>query len=237
MKIEIIAALAKKKPILLFIFSKDKRISAYGRNVIQAVAMLEPEQQEMVKIFCHGWGFYESAFLMEAMKLAKEGKTIDEAYDALDDFASRSFNFVSFVSSPTLHKLMAWRPGLFPEGFVIQDGCVLAFGLPAEIRTGEPLSETERAGKLMNVLGSSESLEAALGIEAQRLKDTLKPSQKLGSILISCVGRPDYGHNFIEKLKDVGVVIEGNPIVYNAGFLSVAMSSWGEMTFLYKIIE
>lgn len=237
MKIEMIAALAKEKPILLFIFSKDKRISAFGRNAMQAVEMLEPSQRKMVKFFCHGWGFYEAAFLMEAMKLAKEGKTIDEAYDALDDFAARTFNFVSFVSSPTLHRLMAWRPGLFPPGFVVKDGGVMSFGLPAEIRTGEPLSEAERAGKLMSVLGSAESLDVSMDLEAQRLRDTLQPGQKVGNILIQCVGRPDYGHNFIQKLKDVGVHIEGNPVVYNAGFLSVATSSWGEMTFMYRIVE
>jgi hypothetical protein len=237
MKIEIIAALAKGKPILLSIFSKDKRVSAFGRNAMQAVAMLEPEQQKMVKVFCHGWGFYEAAFMMEAAKLAREGRTIEEAYAALDDFAARSFNFVSFVASPTLHRLLAWRPGLFPEGFTVEEGCVMAFGLPAEIREGEPLSETERAGKLMNVLGSAGNLEASMKLEARRLKDVLKPGQRVGNVLISCVGRPDYGHNFIQILKDVGVSIVGNPTVYNAGFLSVAMSSWGEITFLYRIVE
>jgi hypothetical protein len=237
MKIELMAALAKKKPILLFIFSKDKRVSALGRNAMQAVSMLEPDQQRMVTTFCHGWGFYEAAFLMLAIQFAKDGKTLEETYAALDDFAARTFNFVSFVSSPTLHRLVAWRPGLFPSDFVINDGCVMSFGLPAMVRTGEPWTETERAGKLMSVLGSADSLEASMDLEADRLKNTLQPGQKIGNILLQCVGRPDFGHNFIQKLMDRGVAIEGNPIVYNAGFLSVATSSWGEMTFLYRIVE
>jgi len=237
MKIELLSALAKGKPVLVLIFSKDKRVSVFGQNVLKAIAMLEPEQQAMIKVLCHGWGFYEAAFLMEAMKFAKEGKTIDEAYEACDDFASRTFGFVNFVSSQTVQKLLAWRPGLFPSGFQVKDGGFTAFGIPAMVREGDSIIPVEaRAGKLMNVLGSGDSLEASFDMEVKRLKDSLKPGQKLGQVLVQCVGRPDYGHNFIQKLKGAGVEIVGNPIVYNAGFMAVAMSSWGEMTFLYRII-
>ncbi|KAL3903943.1 MAG: hypothetical protein SGILL_010254 [Bacillariaceae sp.] len=238
MKIEFLAALAKGKPILVFVFSKSKKVSVFGQNVMKAIELLEPEQQKMVKVFCHGWGFYEQAFLMEAMKFAKEGKTIDEAYDACKDFADRTFNYVSFSSSDTLKRLMAWRPGLFPEGFQVKDGSYTAFGLPAEIREGDTLiPEALRALKLMSLLGSGDSLEESMTTEAQRIAQTLKPGQKLGQILVPCTGRPDYGHNFIQKLKDAGVEIEGTPIVYNAGFMSIALTSWGEFTVLYRIIE
>lgn len=237
MKIEFLAALSKGKPILVFIFSKDKRVSVYGQNIMKAIELLEPEQQRMVKVFCHGWGFYESAFLMEAMKYAKEGKTIDEAYDACKDFADRTFNFISFQSSQTLHKIMAWRPGLFPKGFEVEDGSYTAFGLPAEIREGDAIvPEALRALKLMSVLGSGDSLEDSLNQEAQRVKDTLKPGQKLGQLLVSCVGRPDHGNQFVQKLKDAGVEIDGQPIVFNAGFLSIATGSWGDLTCTYRII-
>ncbi|KAL3920652.1 MAG: hypothetical protein SGARI_006893, partial [Bacillariaceae sp.] len=238
MKIEFLAALAKGKPILVFVFSKDKRVSVYGQNIMKAIELLEPEQQKMVKVFCHGWGFYETAFLMEATKYAKEGKTIDEAYDACKEFADRSFNFVSFQCSQSVQKTMAWRPGLFPKGFEVKDGSFTAFGLPAEIRDGDAIiPEALRALKLMSVLGSADSLEASLTTEAQRIKDTLKAGQKLGQILVPCTGRPDFGHLFIQKLKDAAVEIDGQPIVYNLGFISVALGSWGELSCTYRIIE
>jgi hypothetical protein len=238
MKIEFLAALAKGKPILAFIFSADKRVSVYGQNVMKAVELLEPEQQKMIKIFCHGWGFYEAAFLMEALRYAKEGKTINEAYAACEDYADRTFGFVSFSTSQTVQKVLSFRPGLFPEGFSVKDGSVTAFGLPAKIREGDDfIPVQDRALKLMNVLGSGESLEHSFDLEVHRLKDSLKQGQKLGQILVSCVGRPDYGHQFIQKLRDVGVEIVGTPTVYNVGFLHVALSSWGELVFLYKIVE
>jgi hypothetical protein len=238
MKIEFLAALAKGKPVLVFIFSKDKRVSVFGQNVMKAIELLEPDQQKMVKVLCHGWGFYEAAFLMEALKHAQEGNTIDEAYDACKDYADRTFNFVEFSSSETVHKLLAWRPGLFSEGFQVRDGSYTAFGLPAEVREGDAIiPEGLRALRLKNVLGSGETLEDSLILEAHRIKDSLKPGQKLGQILVSCVGRPDHGHRFVQKLKDAGVEIGGQPIVYNAGFMSIALSSWGELTCMYRVIE
>jgi hypothetical protein len=233
-----LAALAKGKPVLVFIFSKDKRVSVFGQNVMKAIELLEPDQQKMVKVLCHGWGFYEAAFLMEALKHAQEGNTTDEAYDACKDYADRTFNFVEFSSSETVHKLLAWRPGLFPEGFQVRDGSYTAFGLPAEVREGDAIiPEGLRALRLKNVLGSGETLEDSLILEAHRIKDSLKPGQKLGQILVSCVGRPDHGHRFVQKLKDAGVEIDGQPIVYNAGFMSIALSSWGELTCMYRVIE
>jgi len=236
MKIEMLAALSKGKPLLIFIFSKDKRVSAFGRNVLQAVDMLEPDQQKMVKVFCHGWGFYETSFLTIAMRMAKEGKTIDEVYEACEDHAARTFAFTSFVTSPTVSKLLKWRPGLFPKGFEVEDGSVTAFGVPATIRAKDELPENARVGKLMNVLGSAQDLESSMDEEAQRIKDALRPGQSIGDVFVNCVGRPDYGHNFLAKLRSVGVHIEGQPFVYNGGFVSVATSSWGEFTVMYKII-
>lgn len=238
MKVEMLSALAKGKPILVFIFSTDKRVSVFGQNVLKAVELLEPEQQKMIKIFCHGWGFYEAAFLMEALKFAKEGKTIDEAYAACDDIANRTFGYINFSSSQTVQKLLAWRAGLFPDGFQVKNGSFTAFGLPTKVRNGDDIiSVPDRALKLMNVLGSGDSLEQAFDMEVQRLKDSLQPGQKLGQILVSCVGRPDFGHRFVQKLRDADIAIEGTPIVYNLGFMHIAFSSWGELTFMYKIIE
>jgi hypothetical protein len=41
--------------------------------------------------------------------------------------------------------------------------------------------------------------------EVERIKQGLKPGQSLSSILVPCVGRPDYGHQFVDKLKAAGV--------------------------------
>lgn len=237
MKIELLAALAKCKPILVVIMSKDKKMSAFGRNVIQAVDLLEPHQQKMVKILCHGWGLNEVSFLTLAMRMAKEGKTIDETYEACQDHAARTFAFCNFAASPTVAKLVAWRPGLFPKGFTVQEGSYTTFGIPSKLRTVDEIPEADRVGKLMNVLGSATDLEAAMDQEAQRIKDTLEPGQSIGDILISCVGRPDHGHKFLDKLRSVGVSIVGDPVVYNGGFIVVALSTWGEFTVVYKIIE
>eukprot|EP01083_Nonionella_stella_P134872 410272_1 len=115
-KIELLAALNKGKPVMVFLMSTDKRISAIGRNAMAAIDMLEPEQKALIKVFVHGWGFFEAPFLMEAMKCAQEGKTIDEAYAACKQIGDHNFSFSNFVTSETVAKILAWRPGLFPKG-------------------------------------------------------------------------------------------------------------------------
>jgi len=236
-KIELLAALAKGKPVLLLLFSTDKRVSALGRNAMAAVDMLTPEQRSMVKVLVHGWFHTEAAFLLRAMNLAQEGRTIDEAYESAKHLADRSCCFVSFSSSNSVRKLVAWRPGLFPQGFTVEDGQYFSFGLEPRIREGEILSDTERAKLLFNRLGDAPNYAAAQDMEIKRIKDTLKPGQRIGSVLVSCSSRPDYGHAFVTKLKSSGIVIEGEPIVYSAGFMSVPMTEMGEMTMMYNILE
>jgi len=205
LKIELLSALSKGKPILVFLMSKDKRVSALGRNVMAAIEMLSPKQQANITVLVHGWGFHEALLLLEAMKLAQEGKTIDEAYAACSDIAARSFIFASFVSSPTVRKLLAWRPGLFPEGFTVEDGQFVAFGLPPVIREGEPLPESERVSMIMTVQGRAPSLSELQDAEVRRIQEALKPGQRIASLLVPCVGRPDYGHQFVEKLTAANV--------------------------------
>ena len=134
LKIEILAALAKGKPLLVFLFSADKRISATGRNTMVAIDMLEDEQKKLVKVFVHGWTFYEQPFLMEAIKFAEGGKSIDEAIEACREIGDHCFSFSNFVTSSSVKKLMAWRPGMFPEGFTVEENSFVAFGLPVTIR-------------------------------------------------------------------------------------------------------
>jgi hypothetical protein len=94
---------------------------------------------------------------------------------------------------------------LFPKGFSVDDGQFFAFGLAPEIRTGEPLTDFQRVGKIMGLLGAASSLSVAQDVEVKRIKDTLKPGQKVASLLVSCVGRPDYGHTFVAKLRAANV--------------------------------
>ena len=47
-KIELLAALGKGKPLLVILMSTDRRISALGRNTMAAIDMLEPERRALV---------------------------------------------------------------------------------------------------------------------------------------------------------------------------------------------
>jgi hypothetical protein len=205
LKIELLSALSKGKPIMVFLMSKDKRVSALGRNVTAAIDMLSPEQQVKISVLVHGWGFHEALLLLEAMKLAQEGKTVEEAYSVCSGIAARNFMFASFVSSPTVRKLLAWRPGLFPPGFSVEDGQFVSFGVPVVIREGEPLPESERVGMIMTVQGRAPSLSELQDAEVRRLRDALEPGQRIASLLVPCVGRTDFGHMFVNKLKAAGV--------------------------------
>ena len=70
-KIELLSALSKGKPLLVVLMSTDKRISAIGRNACQAIEMLEPDQKARINVFTHGWGFNEASIVMEAIKAAQ----------------------------------------------------------------------------------------------------------------------------------------------------------------------
>ena len=70
-KIELLSALSKGKPLLVVLMSTDKRFSAIGRNACQAIEMLEPDQKARIKVFTHGWGFNEASIVMEAIKAAQ----------------------------------------------------------------------------------------------------------------------------------------------------------------------
>jgi len=236
-KIELLAALSKEKPVLVFLMSTDKRVSAIGRNVMAAIDMLEPEQKALVKVFVHGWGFFEATFIMEAMTCAQEGKTIDEAYAACERIADRSFSFSNFVTSATIAKLLKWRPGLFPKDFSVDDDSFVAFGMPVTVHEGTPLSKLQRLGMLMSVQTQAESMAELQDAEITRIKSNLKPDEKISSILIQTVGRPDYGYEYVNRLKEAKVPMVDDAVisVYNGGMFSAAMSTWGEMSAQYVV--
>ncbi len=69
-KIELLAALGKGKPLLVILTSTDRHISALGRNTMAAIDMLETEWRALVEVFVHEWAIYEAPFVMEAAKCA-----------------------------------------------------------------------------------------------------------------------------------------------------------------------
>lgn len=236
LKIELLAALNKGKPVLLCVWGLDKRISAVGRNVCAAVEMLEPEQRDMVKIFVHGWGFYEAPFLLEAIKYAQEGKTIDEAIEACKRLADYHLCFSNFMTGATVQRLLKWRPGLFPEGFSVDGDTFVGFGIPVTIREEAP-TQFERASKLMNVQLQEKSMEELQDAEIARIKNDLQPDERITMILCQTVGRPDVGYEYVEKLKQAGVPMSDDVVisVYNGGILGVVTNAWGEMNAMYIV--
>jgi len=239
MKIELLAALAKGKPVLTFVFSTNKTLSAFGRNVLQAIDMLDPDQKQMVKVFVHGW-VNDGPFLVEAIQCARQGKTIDEAFAVCEDLAARTYGRVGFMSAEHFRKMKAWRPGLFPDGFVIEEGHHLISGTPASVRKeGIPLDK--RIKLLLNPIGMGDSMVDAFEKAAQHIKEGLEESSggqppKIGNVLLPCVGRPDYGHLFLKKIKEAGIEIVGTPNVYSEGMFGVVMGTWGSVQLQYKII-
>ena len=236
LKIEILAALTKGKPLLVFLFSADKRISATGRNTMVAIDMLEDAQKKLVKVFVHGWTFYEQPFLTEAIKFAEGGKSIDEAIEACKEIGDHCFSFSNFVTSSSVRKLMAWRPGMFPEGFTVEDNSFIAFGLPVTTRdVVMPLAE--RAGKLMTVQNKAMSMVDLQDAEIARVKDNLKPDEKLSKVIVQTIGRIDIGHKFLQKMKDANVPMMDDVelSVCNAGVFAAVVSAWGEMSAVYVV--
>jgi len=236
MKIELLAAIAKGKPVLVFVFSADSKVSAFGRNVKQAIEMLDPDQKDMVTVLLHGWG-NEASFLLEAIECARDNKTIDETYDICNDYANESYCKIGFMSSDLCRKMKAWRPGLFPKGFEVKDGQYQVSGTPACLRTSGCPIET-RTQVSMGHIGMGDSMMDAFIMAAQHIKNGLKGSQKVTNVLIPCVGRPDYGHVLLDVLKKTGIDIVGTPNIYSEGLVgSVIMGSWGSVNLMYKIIE
>merc|ERR1712176_361922 len=98
MKIELLSAIAKGKPVLVFLSTSDKKYSSFGRNLSKAIDMLNPDQKEMVKLFVHGT-ICETLLVLEAIQCAREGKTIDETHDLCEDVANRTVQTLMFQSS------------------------------------------------------------------------------------------------------------------------------------------
>eukprot|EP00536_Pseudo-nitzschia_multiseries_P014574 jgi/Psemu1/291526/fgenesh1_pg.727_\ len=235
MKIELLAALTKGKPILCFVLSTDKKMSAFGRNVLLAVDMLDPEEKKMIHIFVHGWG-NDGPFILEAIKYARAGKTLEEAAAACEDIAQRSFGRVGFMNSAAFAALKAWRPTLFPDGFQVPPGHHFISGPPAKIRPdGIPLPK--RLQLLFAPVGMGSSMEDAFEEAAKHIKEGLEPKQKVGNIMVPCIGRPDYGHLLVQKMVEAGIEIDGTPYVYNEGLIGAVMGAWGSVSLMYNIVE
>lgn len=233
MKIELLKALSKGKPVLCFLMNTNKAASAFGRNVLLAIDMLEPHQKEMIKVFVHGW-MTDGPFLMEAIECARNGKTIDETIAVCEDLAQRTFGCIGFMNDVMYRNMKALRPAFF-SGFEVPEGHQFVSGTPAGIRpNGVPLAERMMMG--MAPIGMGASPDESFAIAAKHIRSGLTPGQKIGNLLLPCVGRPDLGHKFLRALREEGVEIDGTPHVYNEGMMGTIMS-WGTINATYKIIE
>lgn len=235
MKIELLAAIAKGKPVLVMIFSATKKVSAFGRNVLQAIDMLDPDQKDKVKVFVHGWA-HDGVFMLEAIKCARRGQTIDEAIAVCEDIGHRTYGKVGFMNTAMFRSMKAWRPHLFPDGFDIPEGYQSLSGPPAGIRP-DGVAVEKRIQLALAPIEMGTSTKDAYEKAAKHIKSGLLPGQKIGNVLLPCVGRPDLGNLLIEKIEEEGIEIVGTPYVYNEGMIGTVMGSWGSISLTYQIIE
>ena len=236
LKIELLAALSKGKPLLIVLPSADKRASALGRNTMSAIEMLEDEQKKLVHVFVHGWALYDSTFVMEAISCCRSGQSADEAIATCREFGDHCFSFSNFFTSSSVKTLMAWRPALFPDGFSIEDDSFVSFGVP--VTTSDVvLTEAERFEKLMTMQNKAKSMTELQDKEIARIKADLKADELLSKVFIRTVGRIDYGHKYLQKMKEASVPMmdDVEVSVCNSGMISVVTSRWGEMSAVYSV--
>ena len=231
MKIELLLAIAKGKPILVSVVSTNKKFSSFGRNVLQAIDMLDPEQKKLINVFVHG--ISDDILLLEAITCAKEGKDIDETIAICDDVGSRTYQCINFLSSVTRNKLKAWRPAMFPDEII--DGTYKVCGTPGCVRV-DGCPADQRLSLAFAEIGMTDSMLNAFEVAVKHIKDGLQPGQKIGNVLIPCVGRPDTGHLLLKMIEEAGIEIIGTPRIYAEGIFAV-MSEWGAVTLKYKIVE
>ena len=140
------------------------------------------------------------------------------------------------MTSATVKKMLAWRPGLFPEGFAVEDGSFIGFGIPVTVRD-EILTEFQRVGMLMTLQHKKQSIAEVQDAEVERILTDLRPDERIRSVLIMAVGRPDFGYKYVEKMKRAKVPMTDDVTisVYNAGMFACATSNWGDMTVQYIV--
>jgi hypothetical protein len=231
MKIELLLAIAKGKPILVSVVSTNKKYSSFGRNLLQAIDMLDPEQKKLIKVFVHG--ISDDILLLEAIACAKEGKDIDETIAICDDVGSRTYQSISFMSSVTRNKMKALRPAMFPDEII--DGTYKVSGTPGCVRVDGCPAE-QRIFLSFNEIAMTDSMSNAFEVAVKHIKDGLQPGQKIGNVLIPCVGRPDIGHMLLKMIEEAGIDIVGTPRIYADGIFAF-LSEWGAVSLRYKIVE
>ena len=73
--------------------------------------------------------------------------------------------------------------------------------------------------------------------EIARIKADLKADELLSKVFIRTVGRIDYGHKYLQKMKEASVPMmdDVEVSVCNSGMISVVTSRWGEMSAVYSV--
>ena len=90
---------------------------------------------------------------------------------------------------------------------------------------------------IMTVANQAKSMEELFDAEVARKKKDMKPDEHITRILISVVGRPDFGHQYMNKMKEANIPMADDVVisVYNGGMFAVVASSWGEMSVLFVV--
>ncbi len=65
----------------------------------------------------------------------------------------------------------------------------------------------------------------------------LKAGERICTVLISAVGRPDFGYKFVEKMKKANAPMteDVSTTVFNAGMFACVTSNWGELSVQYIV--
>ena len=133
-------------------------------------------------------------------------------------------------------KMKAWRPALFPGDFVIPEGHQSILGSPLGL-CPDGVSLENRTQMMMAPIGVGTSMEDSFAKAARHVKSGLGLGQKIGNVMIPCVGRPDFDHVFLRTLEEEGIKIVGTPFVFSEGMVGCIMGSWGTVNLMYNIIE
>ena len=109
-KIELMAALASGRPVLVIDTVRDARVTVLSRNLHAAIDSLSPSDRARLTIVYNGWiaGIYALMY-EEALAMSAEGRSIDEAAARLETLDTCAMS-VGFVDSDAVETFYKWKP-------------------------------------------------------------------------------------------------------------------------------
>ena len=90
---------------------------------------------------------------------------------------------------------------------------------------------------LMTVQHKKQSIAEVQDAEIERILMDLKAGERIRTVLISAIGRPDFGYKFVEKMKKANAPMteDVSTTVFNAGMFACVTSNWGELSVQYIV--